>query len=318
LLYHDYMKELNTISGFFFDTTNSILCDVDEPFLKEAIELCSHYEKLLSRFVAGSDMWRINHSKGELVPVSSETLELLACAEKIRIASEGAFDIAMGSISKLWDFTGKNGGIRKAPEKERLVQAQQLVKQTIIKVEGNCVAVPQGATLDLGGIAKGYICDRIAEFLRKAGATSGYLNFGGNVVTIGLHPEKRPWQVGIQAPSAQRGERVFAVVESSNSAVVTSGVYERAFLQEGMVYHHILDPETGLPAKSNLLSATVVMSDGMLADALSTALLVLGAEKGIPFINSFCAEAITLDANGHVHTTPNLKNALCKNPIKSN
>ncbi|MDR1358913.1 MAG: FAD:protein FMN transferase [Coriobacteriales bacterium] len=293
-------SELNSIDGFYFDTSVALCADLPEPLLEEALTRCEAYEKLLSRFAPESDVWRINHAEGAPVAVNDDTMRILKCAEELRRASGGAFNTAVGSILELWDFSGNTTVV---PDEAALEQARARMEAAELVIEGNQVRVPKGTTLDLGGIAKGYICERIAEYLREAGARSGLLNFGGNVATIGVHPLGRPWQVGLQNPRAERNQEVFAVVESSDSSVITSGVYERAFVLDGTIYHHILDPRTCYPAESTVISATVVLADGMVADALATTLLILGAEQGFSLVRSYGAEALVLDAQEHVSAT---------------
>jgi thiamine biosynthesis lipoprotein len=292
--------ELNSIEGFYFDTSIALSADVPESVLGEALARCEAYEKLLSRFAPGSDVWRINHAEGRPVTVAGDTLRILSCAEEMRRASGGAFNAAVGSILELWDFSGNTTVV---PAEAALEEARARMEAAELDIEGNEVCIAQGTTLDLGGIAKGYICDRVADYLRESGARCGILNFGGNVATIGSHPQGRPWQVGIQTPSAERNQSVFAVVESSDNSVITSGVYERAFVLDGRVYHHILDPRSCFPSTSTIISATIVLRDGMVADALATALLILGVEQGFSLAQSYGAQALVMDAHGQVSAT---------------
>lgn len=304
------MAEFNTASGFFFDTVNTITCDLGTALLQDALELCSFYEQRLSRFVRDSDVWRINHAAGEPVEIGVDALKLLACAEQVRQASAGAFNVAMGSVTDLWGFSGDT---TEMPSEEGLAHARRRMEGAVISIEDGRVSIPEGAAIDLGGIAKGYICDRVAEHLCSVGATSGVLNFGGNVTTIGSHPDGRPWQVGLQTPTAERNEDVFAVVKSSGGAVVTSGVYERAFIVDGRLCHHILDPRTCCPAKAGITSATVIAADGMLADALATALLVMGAGPGLALVSNFGARAVTLDMHGKLQYSEGMSLELVSN-----
>lgn len=268
---------MSTAEGFYFDTPCLISGCASEATLKEALDICPGYEQLMSRFIEGSDVWRLNHAEGAPVEVSDDTLKVLQCADRVQRDSGGAFNIAVGAASKLWKFTGPEPRI---PSEEELAAAAFTLATFSLSFEGNFVTIPAGTSIDLGGIAKGYICDRVADALRALGVESALLNFGGNIRTLGLHPKGRPWQVGLQKPSAARNEAVFAAVESSNSSVVTSGVYERSFSLNGAFYHHILDPRTCEPATSELISVSVLSDNGMLADALATAILVLGRERG--------------------------------------
>jgi thiamine biosynthesis lipoprotein len=290
--------ELTTVKGFYFDTMNVISCVADRAVLEEAIAFCASFEGLLSRFVEGSDVWRINHAQGESVEVSPHTTAILTLAEEIRDASNGAFNIAVGEASTLWNFSAATPAI---PAQDSLDRASRRLLTARIVVDGSCVTAHDGVQIDLGGIAKGYICDRVADFLRERGVQSGLLNFGGNVVTIGDHPDGRPWSVALQKPDAQRELAAFAVVKSSNSAVVTSGPYERGFDLDGKRYHHILDPRDCWPVKSELLSVTVLCADAALADALATTVLVLGAQDGFKLAVRYDAKLVLLDDANRIH-----------------
>jgi thiamine biosynthesis lipoprotein len=283
---------LTTVKGFYFDTMNVISCVADRELLEEALGRCAFFEGLLSRFVAGSDVWRINHAQGTPVEVSSHTTTVLALAEEVRAASNGAFNIAIGEASALWDFSGATPTI---PAKDSLEAAARRLSTARIALDGTRVTTREGTQIDLGGIAKGYICDQVADFLRSRGVASGLLNFGGNVVAIGEHPEGRPWAVALQKPGEQRDVAGFAVVSRTDSAVVTSGFYERGFDLEGERYHHILDPRSCWPVKSELLSASVLSENTALADALATAVLILGARDGFDLARRYGASLVLLD-----------------------
>jgi thiamine biosynthesis lipoprotein len=283
---------LSTARAFHFDTFNTIVAQADPAVLQEALRMCSLYEKLLSRFVEGSDVWRLNHSQGRSVEVHPETLRVLHCAEAVREASRGAFNIAVGIASDLWNFGSSTPKLPDAAELSRVAQALRDFK---IASDDLTVAIPTALQIDLGGIAKGYICDRIADVLRDQGVDCALLNFGGNVVTVGEHPAGRPWQVGIQTPGRQRESNIFALLDCENTAVVTSGVYERGFVVDGRLYHHILDPRTCWPAQTDLLSVTVVSPDSMFADALATAILVLGTQDGLSLAQRFGAQVVLLE-----------------------
>jgi thiamine biosynthesis lipoprotein len=164
-----------------------------------------------------------------------------------------------------------------------------------------------GQSVDLGGIGKGFAGDRIVEVFRSLGISSAYSNLGGNVVTLGAKPDSSPWQIGIQHP--RQRNNLIGSVSVVNQAVVTSGDYQRTFTDsQGKRHHHILDPMTGYPAASGLISVTIVTAKSVVADALATALLVAGMEKGPAFLRCFPAsEAILVDSNVHVYVTQGLR-----------
>ena len=295
--------ELHSINFKAFDTSNAISAVAEPTLLEETVALCHHLESLLSRFVEGSDVWRINHSNGQPVEVSSHTAKVLACAERVRKKTDGAFNVAIGLVSGLWK------PVSKYPRPPALSKTNRLAKRLSrfrITVDELLVCIGPKSEIDLGGIAKGYICDEAAAFLRDRGVKNALLNFGGNVVSIGQHPQKRSWKVGLQAPGSKREQGIFATLEIEDVSVVTSGVYERAFVFDGKVYHHILDPRTCRPAESELVSVSVIGEDSMLADALATAMLVMGREESMKIANQFSIKLVLQQNDGSLYYSPGL------------
>ncbi len=188
--------------------------------------------------------------------------------------SGGAFDPAIGPAKWLWDF--ENGG--RIPNPLQLSAAMKLADLRKVEVQGNRfrLTVP-GSKLDFGGVAKGYAVDRMAAALRENGAESALINAGGNITIIGRKPDKSDWVIGVRHP---RKEETILVTPLPNVAVATSGDYERFFMQDGVRYHHLLDPRDGYPARK-CISATVWTDNAMDADILSTTMFVLGPEKGV-------------------------------------
>jgi FAD:protein FMN transferase len=293
------MSELpfNSVQGFYFDTRNTISAYCDVSILNTAMQRCSFYNNLLSKTVPGSDVWQINHAEGAAVRVSAHTLKILQTAALISQASDGAFNISVGSAVALWRF--KEAPPR-LPEPQALSQAIALADYTQIIIDQDTVKVPPMMQIDLGGIAKGYIADCIADELREQGVKSALLNFGGNVVTIGNKPDGAPWEIGLQNPRGESGKSFWAVVKISDSDVVTSGIYERGFDIDGVRYHHILDPRTGWPVQNGLLTVTACNRSSVLADALTTAMFVLGLEGGMRLAQQFGIQAIFLSHDGIV------------------
>ena len=292
-----------TATGFYFDTVVTLTAYTDDPeLLNEALEECARYEGLLSKTLPESDVWRINHAGGQPVTVSDETAEVLELAQMVSRLAGGAFDATVAPAMALWDFTGDDP---KVPDPAELAEAAQKVDYTKLILAGNAVTLPEGMQIDLGGVAKGWIADKIAELLRQRGVTSGLLNFGGNVVTIGEKPDGAgAWRVGIQNPEEPRGDHLVALY-AKDLAVVTSGTYERGFDLDGVRYHHILDPDTGMPVQNGLTGVTVVGPDSGLDDGLSTALFVLGLEEGIRLVDSMeGVEALFITDEGKIMATP--------------
>ena len=278
-------KELNKVTevGFYLDTVITLTAYVEDgQVLKDALAECGRYEQVLSRTVEGSDVWRINHAEGEPVEVSDDTIAILQCAGRISELSEGGFDVTIAPVSTIWDFTS---GEAVLPDAEAIAKAAELVDYTKLGMEGNTVTLPAGMMIDLGGIAKGYIADRIKAYLEERGVKHAILSFGGNVVAIGAKPDGNAWKVGIQDIDGKTGDYML-VAQNTGGSNVTSGIYERGFDLDGVRYHHLLSSETGWPVQNELASVTIFSDSSMEGDALSTAAFVLGTEEGLKLIES--------------------------------
>lgn len=276
-------KELPKVSeiGFYLDTVITLTAYTkEEKVLKEALEECGRYERMLSRTIEGSDVWRINHANGEPVEVSDDTEAVLRCAAEISEKSGGAFDITIAPASTMWDFTSEKAEL---PDAAALAAAAELVDYSKIRMEGNTVLMPAGMMIDLGGIAKGYIADRVKAWLEERGVEHAILSFGGNIVAIGKKPDGSDWKVGVQDIDKPTGEHML-VVRNSGGSTVTSGIYERGFELDGVRYHHLLNPKTGWPEQNELASVTILSESSMEGDALATAAFVLGTEEGLTLI----------------------------------
>ena len=267
--------------GFYLDTVITMTAYTeDEQALKDAMAECGRYERLLSRTIEGSDVWRINHAEGEPTEVSDDTLAILRRAAEISEKSGGAFDITIAPASTMWDFTS---GKAELPDAAALAEAAARVDYTRVRLDGNTVTLPAGMMIDLGGIAKGYIADRVKAFLEERGVKHAILSFGGNIVAIGKKPDGSDWKVGIQDIDRPTGEYML-VAANRGGSTVTSGIYERGFTLDGVRYHHLLNPKTGWPEQNELASVTILSESSMEGDALATAAFILGKEKGLEMI----------------------------------
>ena len=294
---------MNQVSGDYFDTFNTITSPAPEHILQAALDECAVYNQMLSKFVPGSDVWKINHSSGQPVEINEHTRAVLEMALEMNQASDGAFNIALGPTIALWHFTD---GTAVLPDPAEIKKTLAKADCSQIVLLGNTVQVPEGTEIDLGGIAKGYICDCIADSLRARGVTSALLNFGGNVVTVGNRPDGKAWTIGLQRPSGERGKEFWAAVKSCDSTLVTSGIYERSFHLNGVTYHHILDPRTGWPVQNHILTVTAITKSSLLADAITTALFVLGPAKGLNLAQRYGVSAVYLRDDGKVFYDPDL------------
>lgn len=259
-------------------------------------------ERMLSRFIPGSDVYRINSFAGRNgEKINSETYEILSKAIEISRSSQGLFDATIGPLADLWDF--KNSA--RPPAVASLRQLLPLVDYRDLELDmkkRRAGLRRSGQSVDLGGIGKGFAGDRFIEIFKEYGIVSAFSNIGGNVSTLGVKPDGSPWKVGIRHP---RQNTLLGAVEIKDRSAVTSGDYERYFIgREGRRYHHILNPVTGYPAQSGLISVTVVADSAMAADALSTAVFVAGLDKGLEILEKYPgAEAVMVDEKLEVYAT---------------
>lgn len=294
-----------SITGFYFDTvvTMTVYWPDDAP-LKAALEECGYYESILSKTREGSDVWNLNHANGERVKVSADTQDILEKAIEYSKLSEGRFDVTVEPCVALWDFTE---GEAVLPDPAALAAAAATVDYTQIDISDDGVKLGPDQTIDLGAIAKGYIADRISDFLKEQGVESGILNFGGNVQTIGDKADGAQWNVGVQDPKGVR-QTSLAVVGVTDGAVVTSGIYERGFDLDGVRYHHLLDPATGMPFQNDLAGVTIFVDDSFDGDALSTTLFALGEEEGRKLIEQLDGvEAVFINRDDQLTYTSGLE-----------
>ncbi len=234
--------------------------------------------------------------------VSEETAALLRRALEIAAETNGAYDPTVYPLMRAWGFTDGNYRVPADAELDALLQT---TGWTEVSVDGTTASLPEGFALDLGGIGKGYAAGRCKEILKAHGVTSALLSLGGNVSALGSKPDGTAWTVAIEDPD---GGDYLGTVQIADQCVVTSGGYQRYFEQDGVRYWHILDPETGKPARSGMKSVTIVSADDTLADALSTALFVMGPERAADFWRVHRAEfgAVWLTDDGRLFVTEGL------------
>lgn len=288
-------------TGFYFDTviTLTVYDPKDVSFLEDGLRMCETYENMLSKTMEGSDVWNINHAKGLPVTVSPETALLLETALQYSVMTDGAIDPTIAPLLDLWDF---HSDTPKVPSESYLTDALSHIDYKEIIISQNEITLKDpDAMIDLGFIAKGFIADRLKEFLQANHVENALINLGGNIVTIGSKPDGTDYTIGIQRPFSPQGTYLTSVSVSDYS-VVSSGVYERYFKENDILYHHILDPKTGYPVTNNLWGVTILAPTSMEADALSTTSFVLGLEKGLALINSLDdVEALFITSDLKLH-----------------
>lgn len=273
-----------------------------EEALKRLEERIYTIESELSVTREDSFIHKINTNCGRTVAVSDDVTKLLTRTLEICEQTDGALDITAYSAVKAWGFTT---GENRVPNQNELDELVKRIDYTQMQVMENGVVLSDGMQIDLGAVAKGYTGDVLALGLREMGIESACLSLGGNVHTVGTKPDGTYWRVGIEDPETGGA---LAVVEVSDEAVVTSGNYQRYFEQDGEAYWHIIDPDTAAPARSGLSSVTIIGSEGLYCDALSTALFVMGLDEATDFWRAYRDfEAIFVEDDGDVFLTSGLK-----------
>jgi thiamine biosynthesis lipoprotein len=270
-----------TLTEFLFDTIIDIKAYCSQELLDSVYERLVFFEDIFSRTREGSDIYRINAAAGVPVEVQSETADIIARARAFSELSGGLFDITIGAVTSLWDFSE---GI--IPDPDELSAVLGHIDYRNIAIDGTTITLadPQ-AKLDLGGIAKGYIADDIVALLKEGGCQSANINLGGNVYVLGSTPDGSPWNVGIQDPFEPRGT-IIGSIPLIDQSISTSGPYERGFEVDGVFYHHILDPRTGYPVQTDLASTTIISTSSTTGDALSTTAFLMGTDAALELIDA--------------------------------
>ena len=275
-------------STFLFNTyiTITLYEGGNNAILNQCIRICKDYEEIFSKTLEGSEIYNMNHRSGEQTEfeLSDDTASLIATGLKYCEISGGAFDITIEPLSSLWDFTS---GSSQVPDGADIAAAAARVDYRNLRLDGNHLTfLSPDTTIDLGSIAKGYIADQMKAYLNQKGITSGYINLGGNVMAVGTRLDGNPWRVGIQDPHQERGV-ILRTIEVADKSVVSSGTYERNFEQDGILYHHLLDPSTGYPKDVEAAQVTIISDSSLLGDALSTSCLLIGEEAGEELASQF-------------------------------
>ena len=292
---------INSVSVFYEENRKAQIMEILNQIKLRTLIL----DDMFSVFKENSEITKINKAAGKMsVKVSHETYKIIQRAIEFSRVSNGAFDISAGSLSRLW---------RKAKKESRVPDIEEIKKQKeltnyrdIVMADYKVGLSKKGQEIDLGGIAKGYAADEAKIILLEENITDAIINFGGTVINIG--DEK---QIGIQNPDAKTGISI-GRLKVRQQAVVTSGLYERYYMKDGNQYHHIINPKTGMPSQSGLLSVTVIGDSALEMDALSTGFFVAGLEDGIKILNKYSAEVIVIDTCKDVFLTKGLVDKFAK------
>lgn len=269
-----------------------------------AAEEIDRLDALLSTEKAGSEINTINKNGGGML--SEDTMAILDSAMKLYRDTEGIFDITVYPLIQEWGFTDRNYHV---PPQSRIQKLTALVNSGKLEYQTGTqeLKLPEGVSLDFGGIAKGYASDCIMKIYKKFGIESGIVSLGGNVQFCGNKADGSAWRVAIQSPDKEEG--YIGILQESDKAVITSGGYERYFEEDGKVWHHIIDPRTGYPAENELASVTIVSSEGTKADGLSTSLFIMGKDKALAYWKNHSDEfdAILVEKSGKISVTEGIR-----------
>lgn len=307
----------------------------DKALLNDCLALCDKYELIFSRTNEKSELYKLNHRKdvsdgdfstdGQTTPypvsgtadtwhISEDLAALLSEGLDITKESDGAFDIAIAPLTSLWDFTAEDPRV---PDDAAIQKALPLCSSDGVTIDGQDITLPSDdIQFDVGAIAKGYIADRLKDFLMKKGVKSAIINLGGNVLCIGSKPDGTPFKIGIQKPFADRNETE-AVMDITGKSVVSSGIYERCFKQDGKLYHHILNPQTGYPYDNGLISVTIISDQSVDGDALSTTCFALGLEDGLKFAEKKGVQAVFITEDYELHYTDGFRDEIRVTDVES-
>lgn len=330
-------KEPISISSIKLNTAIQITIydSQDKSLLDDCLALCDRYELIFSRTNENSELYKLNHRKdtsdkdpnadGQTIPypisgtadtwhISEDLASLLSQGLSITRESDGAFDIAIAPLTSLWDFTAEDP---KVPDDAAIQKALPLCSSDGVTIDGQDITLPSDdIQFDVGAIAKGYIADRMKDLLVKKGVKSAIINLGGNVLCIGSKPDGTPFKVGIQKPFADRNETE-AVMDITGKSVVSSGIYERCFKQNGKLYHHILNPKTGYPYDNSLISVTIISDQSVDGDALSTTCFALGLEDGLKFAEKKGVQAVLITEDYELHYTDGFQDEINVTDVES-
>lgn len=298
---YNTLETIHTAEGFYFNTFISVKlygCG-SEALAEEAVELCGYYENIFSRTLTESLLYMSNMAQHLSNTTAEEQILYDLICESVEFShiTQGGMDITIEPLSSLWNFGNNNGTV---PDKTDLEEATAKVDYSQLIITDDEIDF-NGATIDCGAVAKGYVADRIKEFLLENGVDSAVINLGGNVLCVGDKPSGEDFVIGVKKPFS---DEVLMGLNINDYSVVTSGTYERYFEVDEIMYHHILNPDTGMPCENGLLSVTIIAASSFQCDALSTGCFVMGQEAATELINSMeNVYGIFVDENYNIHYT---------------
>ena len=289
-----------------------VLGSKGEKAIEEAIEKLNYIDDKMSAFKEDSDISKITSKAGATSEVvSKDTYFIVKKAVKYSKILEGTFDPTIRPLVKLWSIGTKEESI---PEKSQIEETLKLVnyKDVILDENDHSIMLKhKKQALDVGGIAKGFAADEVRDIFYKHKIKSALIDLGGNIFALGNKDDGTPWKVGIQNPFKPRGEYI-GILSVKNKSVVTSGNYEKYFIKDGERFHHIIDPKTGYPSQSKIISATIISDNSIDGDGLSTGVYILGIDKALKIIEAIEGiDAIFITEDKKVYKTSGIdKNIL--------
>lgn len=311
--------ESNQLRFLAYNTFCEILLrdeDAQQGLWEGAIEIAEQIRRMLDAYDEMSELSALRKAEtGQPVRISDELFKLLHTLLAACAASKGAFHIALGGLSKLWNFASDHPQCPDPQRISKLLQQSRLESVLLDETQKTVTFLQDGIQLDIGAAGKGYAAGRLAAYLRAAGVGSASVNLGGNLCLLGSGPRQGRWAVGVQQPWDRRGLTLGTLYLDAGQSVSTSGGYDRFFIQNGKVWHHLLDPRTGYPVENGPLGCTVVCSDALLGDVLSTTLFVGGEACLRSVAELLCPQSkvgyVRVEADGTVEISPELENVFC-------
>lgn len=301
---------------YIYDTVVNIKIYGDHVAQKNMDDIQRMLERMdmeFSRTKEDGEIYAVNQAAGkEAVKVSDETLDIVKESVKYAAEMDGLFDPTIGPLVDLWNI---GSGGTTVPDKAAIDKARKLTNYKDVIIDDNAKTVKlakEGMVLDMGGIGKGYAADRIADYLKEQGLNSAMINLGGSsIIALGAKPGGSKWNIGLQDPDQSRGTQL-GTIKIEDEVIDASGVYERFFMQDGVRYHHILDPRTGFPSQNGLKSITIMSPNAMDADALSTGVFLMGLEEGMKYLEALPenVEAFFITDDNKIYATSGIKGRL--------
>jgi FAD:protein FMN transferase len=303
----DPVTKTNYLMGTIVNLT--VYDNSDDSIFTGAFDLIADIESKMSLNIDGSEVDEINKSAGvSPVKVSSDTFDVIEKSIYYSELSGGKFDISSGGLVKLWDIGGENARVPSPEEIERELPLIDYRNIILDKQNSTVMLSNPQMMLDLGGIAKGYAADKVAEYLKSKGVKKAIVDIGGNLFLLGTSTENSPWNIGIKNPFSESRNEYIGSIQTVDSSIVTSGVYERFLESDGIRYHHILDPDTGYPSENELMGVTISCKSSIDADGLSTSVFLLGLTDGMKLVESLDGvEAIFVTKSKEVYLSSGAK-----------